>query len=181
MKKNAKSNRPSPTKENEDIGEAFEDKVKLASIQTQLATKLEYKKAIIGAILAVAVAVAISFFNTKSAIRGSRVVGGVYEVKLYEYEENGQPKRGTDGKPIGRSQAIIPIDFGGVFTKPPRVIVGITAIDAWNGANTRVSAYAGANATKNKSDIVVNCWGDSIVYAVNVSWIAFEEVEQPSK
>jgi hypothetical protein len=162
---------------NADDDENFEEKVRLANIQSQLATKLEYKKALVVAVLGVATAVAISFFSTKSALRASRVVGGQYEVKLYEYGDNGEPKRGADGKPIGRSQAVIPIQFGGVFSKPPRVIVSLNGVDAWRGSNTRVFVYAGNNATKDGSDFVVQTWGDSIVYNAQVSWIAFEEVE----
>ncbi|MCC6774884.1 MAG: H-type lectin domain-containing protein [Gemmatimonadaceae bacterium] len=163
-----------------DIGsprDSFDEKVRLAQITSQLASKVEVKKALLGAVLGILAAVAISYLTTRSALKASRVVGGQYEVALYEYAEDGTPRRGADGGLIGRSQAIIPIEFGGAFDKPPRVIVSINGVDAWGGANTRVHAYAGANATKDRSDIVVKTWGNSIVYAVQVSWVAFADVD----
>jgi len=106
----------------------------LAAIQAQLSTKLEYKEAILGAILAIATTGVISFFSGRATVSASKVVGGQYAVQLYEYDQKGQPKRDKDGKLVGRSQAIIPIDFGGAFTKPPRVIVSINGIDAYGNA-----------------------------------------------
>jgi hypothetical protein len=157
--------------------DSFDEKVKLAQITSQLTSKVEVRKAIVGALLGILTAVALSYLTTRSALRASRVVGGQYEVKLHEFGEDGQPRRQADGSVVGRSEAIIPIDFGGVFEKPPRVIVSINGIDSWGGANTRVHAYAGSNATKDRSDIVVKTWGTSIVFTVQVSWIAFEDVD----
>lgn len=163
--------------------ESFEQKIKLAAITSQLTTKLEVKKALFGAVLTVVTAVVLSFLTTRSTLHASRVIGGQYEVKLHEFDDRGDPKKSPDGELLGRSEAIIPIEFGGAFSKPPRVIVSINGIDSWGGnnANTRVHVYAGNNATKEKSDIVVKTWGNSVVYRVQVSWVAFEDVEASKK
>ena len=166
-----------PSGEDRPPTETFDDKVRLAQITSQLASKVEVKKALLGAVLAIVAAVAISYLTTRSALKASRVVGGQYEVTLYEYAEDGTPRRNPDGTLVGRAQAIIPIEFGGVFDKPPRVIVSINGVDAWGDANTRVHAFAGANATKDRSDIVVKTWGNSVVYTVQVSWVAFADVD----
>ncbi len=64
------------------------------------------------------------------------------------------------------------ISFSKSFSSTPKVIVGITGLDAENRANLRVRATA-INIQKNKFDIHFFTWGDTRLWDVTVNWFAY--------
>lgn len=69
-----------------------------------------------------------------------------------------------------------PITFAKSFIAPPEVTVGLSMVDIGNGANSRVTVEA-ENVTGQGFDLVVKAWGDTVLYSVNVDWLAFGDAQ----
>ena len=63
------------------------------------------------------------------------------------------------------------IKFKTDFTGPPKVIVGLDALDVNHHFNTRVTATAN-EVTAKQFRLNIKAWADTILYWANVHWIA---------
>ena len=57
------------------------------------------------------------------------------------------------------------------FASAPTVRTAFKILDVHQGRNLRADCWA-QNVTKNGAEIVFRTWGDTVIYRVNVSWIA---------
>ncbi|KAB5588894.1 H-type lectin domain containing protein [Ceratobasidium theobromae] len=64
------------------------------------------------------------------------------------------------------------LDFGQAFGQPPRVVVGFNKIDAAKEKNLRIEANAD-KITNTGFEMVINSWGDSVIYGGGAAYIAF--------
>lgn len=69
-----------------------------------------------------------------------------------------------------------PITFAKSFNSPPEVTVGLSMVDIGNGANSRVMVEA-ENVTGQSFDLVVKAWSNTVLYSVNVDWLAFGDAQ----
>ncbi|WP_280262716.1 H-type lectin domain-containing protein [Nocardia abscessus] len=69
-----------------------------------------------------------------------------------------------------------PIAFAKSFNSPPEVTVGLSMVDIGNGANSRVMVDA-ENVTGQGFDLVVKAWSNTVLYSVNVDWLAFGDAQ----
>ena len=67
--------------------------------------------------------------------------------------------------------------FPRAFSRPPRVILGITSLETGRAADTRVSLEV-EHAIETGFVYTVTTWEDSVVRSVGASWTAFVEPAQ---
>ena len=60
------------------------------------------------------------------------------------------------------------------FSKAPKVMVALSLIDASKDANVRINVQA-INIDSNSFDVQMVTWADSIVYGLDVDWIATDD------
>jgi hypothetical protein len=65
------------------------------------------------------------------------------------------------------------IPFSRPFGSPPTVVVALSGIDSEHSTNLRVFADA-ADVESNEFNIHLFTWGDTLVYSVLLSWIAYD-------
>lgn len=65
----------------------------------------------------------------------------------------------------------IPVTFTNRFARAPQVICAISALDDWNGANTRIATWP-IDVRPEGFTLHVQTWADRLVYGFRVSWVA---------
>ena len=71
----------------------------------------------------------------------------------------------------GERQMTVTVSFPKSFSEKPKVIVGLTMIDAAGNVGTRVNAIA-EGISRDGFTVIVKTWADSKVYGVSGSWVA---------
>ncbi|MEU4341014.1 H-type lectin domain-containing protein [Nocardia sp. NPDC023852] len=69
-----------------------------------------------------------------------------------------------------------PVTFTKPFNSPPEVTVGLSMVDIGKVANSRVMVEA-ENITGQGFDLVVKAWDDTVLYSVNVDWLAYGDAQ----
>jgi hypothetical protein len=64
------------------------------------------------------------------------------------------------------------IQFPTPFTTTPTVIITLCGVDAGSNANLRLTVDT-SDIEPSEFNAVFNTWGDSVIYTVWVSWIAY--------
>ena len=64
------------------------------------------------------------------------------------------------------------IKFPTPFSRTPTVIVALYGVDEDRSANLRLTVTT-AHVEPDEFNVVFNTWGDSVIYTVWVSWIAY--------
>lgn len=65
------------------------------------------------------------------------------------------------------------VKFERPFSKEPMFIIGFTIIDSDSSRHLRLKAHA-ENVSVNGFEFVCCTWSDTIIYAFNATWTAFE-------
>ncbi len=65
------------------------------------------------------------------------------------------------------------IKFERSFSKEPKLVVSLTMIDSSSSANLRLEAHP-ENIAVDGFDLVCCTWADSIIYAFDATWTAYE-------
>jgi H-type lectin domain-containing protein len=84
----------------------------------------------------------------------------------------------TDGWTLGsgsgvRTYVSPDIKFNPAFTAPPRIALALSGLDTEHTTNVRVTLEP-ADVEADEFNIAVRTWGDSLIYSVLVTWLAFD-------
>ena len=68
------------------------------------------------------------------------------------------------------------VNFFPTYVNPPRIIMGLTGLDMYQGLNQRIKAYPD-HITESNFVVRVDSWGDTQLYSANTTWIESEETD----
>lgn len=146
-------------------------------------TRVSLVIAIIGVIGSLGVALITSRASVKSDLE--QRFGNLRPIDVQSGHVEGSPAAfkdwGLDKPPVLTKDApILPrkykhqVLFKREFSSPPIVIVGINLLDCSNRANTRIQLYTD-NVNSKGFTLVFQTWKDSLIYDVEVDWIAYQQ------
>lgn len=96
------------------------------------------------------------------------------KVATGKYSANSASQGYTLAKNSGERSHSIEITFPKPFDTKPSVIVTVTMVDADKGSNVRYSVEP-ASISRDGFTVKISTWGDTHIYGVGGSWIAYVE------